>query len=430
MRWPALSLLLWCACATQHAATTPIEATPVEDTVASAFEPEAVVGAPAVTAKPPPPLADLRAPLKEAVEAATRALSNKDLEAAREASARATKAAEALSAMDRVTTAELSFKVALAGGAVDDAQQTARAWRARCAGDGLDACRAAANAALLSTSRLDPSLTRGLKEEVDDVKKAESCLKASERAHKPEKCFADAEKTAKAHHDELLLSRAALVRALAAPEARQPALLATVGLRCEAPGCVAVRRRALAVLVARARAEKKPDDLARYALLDAQAFATLAAPAERTWARPPETDAACATVDATNGPGACRKLEKQLNGGWSFKDFSKDKPRDGLSADEVRTVNEHYAPLLQECLGAQARRLTPPDAVRYEVRWMVFNDGRVGEVHFKNPAADGSELGKCLRAQFELWRYPRYEGEWQHVEQAFTVSAVERRSGR
>jgi hypothetical protein len=96
----------------------------------------------------------------------------------------------------------------------------------------------------------------------------------------------------------------------------------------------------------------------------------------------------------------------------------------------VRTVNEHYAPLLQECLSAQARRLKPPDAVRYEVRWMVFNDGRVGEVHFKNANFDSSELGQCLRTQFETWRYPRYEGEWQHVEQAFTVTAVERRTER
>jgi len=58
---------------------------------------------------------------------------------------------------------------------------------------------------------------------------------------------------------------------------------------------------------------------------------------------------------------------------------------------------------------------------------MVFNDGRVGEVHFAQRALDDSELGLCLKAQFETWRYPRYDGEWQHVEQAFTITAVERR---
>lgn len=423
--------MLWFACATTKPPPPVAAATaPEENTLANAFEPEQTAVAPAVIAKPPPPLADIRAPFKDAVEASTRALSAKDVDAARAEAVRAMKEANSLGVTERVKAAELTFKVAVSAGAAEDAQRAARAWHSTCAGDGLDTCRAAALNALVSTSRLDPATTRALRDEVADVQKAEACFKASERAKKPERCFADAEKTAKSQRDELLLARASFVRALAAPEPRQVALLSAVGQSCDAPACVAVRRRALGQLVARARADKKLEDAARFALKDAQAFASLSAESERAWARPPETDVVCAAFDGANGPGACRKLEKQLTGGWTFKDFSKDKARDGLSAEQVRAVNEHYAPLLQECLSAQARRLKPPDAVRYELRWMVFNDGRVGEVHFKNPAADESELGVCLRAQFETWRYPRYDGEWQHVEQAFTISAVERRSER
>lgn len=423
--------MLWFACATSKP-PPPVTAAaaPEENTLASAFEPEQTAVAPTVTAKPLPPLADVRAPFKDAVDASARALSAKDVDAARTEAARAMKEATTLGVPERVKAAELSFKVAIGSGAAEDAQRAARTWRSTCAGDGLDACRAAALNALVSTSRLDPSTTRALRDEVADVQKAEACFKASERARKPERCFAEAEKTAKEQRDELLLARASFVRALAAPEPRQLAMLSAVGQSCDAPACVVVRRRALAQLVFRARTEKKLEDAARFALKDAQAFATLAAESERLWARPPETDVVCAALDGANGPGACRKLEKQLTGGWTFKDFSKDKARDGLSADQVRTVNEHYAPLLQECLSAQARRLKPPDAVRYELRWIVFNDGRVGEVHFKNPAADESQLGACLRSQFESWRYPRYDGEWQHVEQSFTISAVERRSER
>jgi hypothetical protein len=401
-----------------------------ENSVSSAFEPEAKGVETPVTAKPPPPLADIRAPFREAVDSASRALNANDIETARAGAQRAMQEASTLGVSERVKAAELSFKVAVSAEVAQEAQRAARAWHSTCAGDGIDACRAAALKALVSTSRLAPSTAQAVRSEVAQLQKAEACLKTSERAKKPERCFAAAEKTAKEHHDELLLARAAFVRALAAPQPRQVALLSAVGLNSGALASVAVRRRALAHLVAKARAEQKLEDAARFALKDAQAFATLSPENERLWARPPETDLVCAAFDSASGPGACRKLEKQLTGGWTFRDFSKDKPAEGLSAQHVRTVNEHYAPLLQECLSVQARRLTPPDAVRYELRWMVFNDGRVGEVHFKNPAADESPLGACLREQFKTWRYPRYDGEWQHVEQAFTISAVERRSER
>ncbi|MBL8920466.1 MAG: hypothetical protein JNJ54_16500 [Myxococcaceae bacterium] len=431
MRWPALLTTLTFACATSSPAPAPVtvKADDSGGDVASAFE-EPVPVAPTVTAKPPPPLPDLRAPFREALEAGQRALASRDLDGALTHARRARKESDVLGVAERVKALELSFKVAMASTAGPDAQRVAREWLSSCSGDGADACRAQALNALLSTSQLDPSSASALRDEVAERQKAEACLKTSERAKKPERCFAEAEKTAKHHRDELLLARASYVRALAAPEPRQPALFSAVEQHCDAPACLQVRRRALGRLLAKARADKRLEDAARFALRDAEAFGSTLAEAERVWGRPPEVDVVCAAYDDASGAGACRKLEKQLTGRWTFRDFSKDKPREGLSGDQVRAVNEHYAPLLQECLSAQARRLRPPDAVRYELRWMVFNDGRVGEVHFKDGRHDDSELAKCLRAQFETWRYPRYEGEWQHVEQAFTVSAVERRSER
>jgi hypothetical protein len=136
-------------------------------------------------------------------------------------------------------------------------------------------------------------------------------------------------------------------------------------------------------------------------------------------------DAACSRLDARAGAGACRALERQLSGGWTFRDYSLEHAGEGLTPERVRVVNEHYAPLLQACLTEQARRLTPPDAQTFELRWTVHNDGRVRDAHLQ-PDLDQLPLAKCLRAQFSSWRYPRFEGELQNIEQTFTVTANRR----
>ena len=425
-------MVCWVGCATPSPrAATPSQATTrPADELASAFEPESTAPPTAVVARPPPPLPDVRAPFRDAIERLTRALASKDLDAARAALGEVEQQAQALGLVERQKAAELAFKVAFAAADGPGAQAQARAWLRTCGGDGVEACRAAALNALVSTGRLDAATAKAVRDDVNQVQQAERCLKAAERAKKVDRCVAEAEALARSSKDAFLDARVDYVRALAAPEPRQAALLARLETSCDAPACLSVRRKALAQRMAQARIEKKVDEVARLALTDAHAVSATLPEAERRWGRPPETDAACAAFDVASGPGACRKLEKQLFNGWTFRDFSKDKPKEGLSREQVLAVNEHYAPLLQECLSAQARRLTPPDAARYEVRWMVFNDGRVGEVHFKQAALESSELAGCLRAQFESWRYPRYEGEWQHVEQAFTVTAVERRTAR
>lgn len=432
MRWPALFVTLSFGCATSSpapvVAATPV--TPPDPEVASAFEPEPTAPAPTVTARPPPPLPDVRAAFRAAFESAQRALQTKSTEGAKAEARRAAEEAATLGFVEQMKAAELAFRAAAMAGPAGEARAAAKQWLETCAGDAVESCRAQALSALLSTARLDAASAREVRDEVSALQKTEACLKTAERTRKPERCLPDAEKVVRASRDDFLTARLSLVRALMAPEPKQAALLEGVDGRCEAKACVSVQRRALAELVARARAEKRVDEVARLLLRDGQRLASTLPASERPWARPVALDPACAAVDGASGPGACRKLERQLTGGWTFRDFSKELSRDGLSADQVRAVNEHYAPLLQDCLGAQARRLKPPDAVRYDVRWMVFNDGRVGEVHLRDSRLDDSELGRCLKAQFVSWRYPRYEGEWQHVEQSFTVTAVERRSER
>jgi len=150
--------------------------------------------------------------------------------------------------------------------------------------------------------------------------------------------------------------------------------------------------------------------------------------AERRWARTPEWDAACRAYEEKAGAGAGRAMEQRLLGTYVFTDFSRRTSGDGLDGDTVRTVNAHYEPLLQPCLAEQARRLVAPDAMEFMVYWMVFNDGRVGEVHLRRDL-DETPLAKCLKGSFSDWRYPRYQGEWQHVEQKFMVRATTWRTG-
>ncbi|HVE81303.1 MAG TPA: hypothetical protein VND93_00580, partial [Myxococcales bacterium] len=62
---------------------------------------------------------------------------------------------------------------------------------------------------------------------------------------------------------------------------------------------------------------------------------------------------------------------------------------------------------------------------RYKISWTILNDGHVTNVDAINVDPHGRLMG-CLKGQFAHWRYPRYKGEWQHVEQEFRVSGTTR----
>jgi type IV secretory pathway VirB10-like protein len=174
------------SCATSSPTPAPTTTHAEEPSVAAAFEPEPTA-APPVQVKAPPPLPDVRAPFREASEAAQRALASKDLDGARQEATRATKLAGTLGATERVKAAELTFKVALAAGAAGEAREAARDWLGACGGEGVEVCRTQALNALVSTARLEPAATKELRDEVAELQKAESCFKTSERANKPER---------------------------------------------------------------------------------------------------------------------------------------------------------------------------------------------------------------------------------------------------
>jgi hypothetical protein len=396
-------------------AWAPVEAKPVAEPAAN------------TRVEPLPKPVDRRGPFRDAMAEAQRALSAKQFDEAKAAAARACTEAAALGSDERAKAWGLAFQVALAAGAPGPAIDVALDWRRACGPDAVDACRGAALRALGQVARRKGAPTASLKSLIQSLKDADSCVARAERAANAPPCLAAAEKTAHRHRDELLAARVLYARALAEKNAgKKRALLAKAGARCTTVVCAGLRHQTLVQQKALALAAGDLEGAVKLALEDLAIATSLAEPELRLWVRPPELDALCAKYDAAAGPGACRKLEKEITGGWTFRDFSRDRPSEGLSSEQVKAVNEHYAPLLQQCLSEQARRLTPPDAQRYEVSWTVQNDGRVREVHLRRDL-DDTPLAKCLRQQFAAWRYPRFTGEWQHVEQSFLVTAVERR---
>lgn len=435
-----LAVLVFVSCATTPAppppeAPPPGEATvpaPREDDLAQAFAPtpEEKPAAPAApNVEQPPEPGDRTGPFREALARAQAALSSKQLDDARAAATEACTQADALSADERAKAWALAFKVAHAEGDASRAEDVVLAWRRACGPERLDACRAAAVKALGQVEKLKGAPAKAVKALAKALQDADTCVATAERSGAAPACLAAAEKTAGKHQDALLAARVLYAKALAEKaDAKKAALLEKAAARCPAPPCAGVRRKAFSKLAALALAAGDLDAAVKATVRDAEVAASQVAPEARRWARTSELDRICAKYDAAQGAGACRRLEKQFTGGYTFRDFSKDKATgEGLSAEQVKQVNEHYAPLLQECLAEQARRLLPPDAQRYEVAWTVQNDGRVRTAHLRKDL-DDTPLAKCLRAQFSSWRYPRFSGELQHVEQSFLVTAVERAS--
>lgn len=406
---------------TQHAHPS---ATAREDDLEKAFEPEREDTKPSFVRPVEAAPVDVAAGFKAALAEAQAALRGNQVDAARTAAANAVKEAATLDGEARHRAGQLAFKIELGSGDPTAAETAATAWRLACGPEKAAPCRNAALAGLVSASKLKGA-DQKLRKHADELQAAEVCSLKSDK--KPAPCEATALKLAARERDLYLAQRVLVGQALREPsEPRKVGLLERAVAHCEKPQCAALRRKALSTLIALARARNDVDGAAKLSLREVAVIIGGLPEASRAWARTAMLDQTCVPYDAAHGAGSCRVLERKVLGRWTFHDYSREKAGEGLSADQVRTVNEHFAPLLQECLAAQARRMTPPDAQRYEVRWVVFNDGRVGEVHLRKEL-DDSPLAKCLRDQFMVWRYPRYEGEFQNVTQAFTVTAVQRR---
>lgn len=429
---PLLLVSLGCASSApstqRDARPTADQPAPTQEELSRAFDPEREPpGAQVARAPGPPP--DPYARYADALSVGQSGLKGRDLAAAREAAATAVSEAERLDGDARFQAGQLAFNVAKAGGEAQAAIDAAVTWRKACGPDKADPCRSAALNALASIAKWKDA-PRDLARGAALLKEAEACAAVAEKRRSPSPCEARALSVAEQHDDAFVVARVRLGQALREPDdGRQAALLQRAEKACALRQCEGLRRKALGRLIALAREKNDVDGALKWALREVAVVADGLPEPWRPYSRTPALDQACVSYDTAHGAGSCRAREKQELGAWSFHDFSKGPAGQGLSADQVRTVNDHYAPLLQECLSEQARRMTPPDAQRFEVRWLVFNDGRVGEAHLRKDL-DASPLANCLRAQFVVWRYPRYEGELQHVQQSFTVTAVERRMMR
>ncbi len=405
----------------------------------TAFDPEqpaAPKEAPrAIEARKPAPGVDeeaaARSTYDEQLRAAHAALESGKLDEARTAAQAAGQAAQALFPADQQRAAELLFKVEREANDGPAAAKAGWAWLNTCGPDRVDACRAKVLASLTSLTA-KPGPPPGLKEKVRELQDADACLGKAEVARKTSGCLEQAHALYRRQKDKLMEARVVWAKAVAAlQEAKKKeeavALLDRAASECQELRCGSVRRKALVQRRMIALRDKDLDEAARDALLEVKLASAMLPRAQRTYARTMDAERICAQLDAKEGQGSCRKLEKKLNGEYSFRDFSAGKTLPGLGQDKVKEVNEHYACLLEECLAAQADRLRPPDSETYEVRWMVLNDGRVGEVHLRRKEDDESPLAECLRQQFAVWRYPKYQGEFQHVEQRFIVTARARR---
>lgn len=334
-------------------------------------------------------------------------------------------------ALEVQARAHLSLKDAEA------ARKTAEAWLLSCGPDKPDGCRSRALWVLGRAAAVGK--LPNLKARVEKLAEHDACVRKAEggmgRAEgKPPECLDEAMGAYRAGRDHLMQMRVQYARgvAISGKEGqRQAAVFAFARAEgmCKEPRCVGWRRKALKRLSVLYAIEGDLPKSAETALGEAHLLATTLPDEVKMWAMTPAAVAACEKLDAKAGPGTCRKLEKQKFGSHVFLDFSQQKVRGqgALSPSDVKRVNAHYGVLVEACLEAEKTRLPPLTAYKYEVKWVVQNDGSVSQIQIGGDGRENSPLGQCLKDQFGNWRYPRYAGEFQHVAQSFTLSNRQRR---
>lgn len=414
---------------------------PDEAALSAAFDaPEAPVAPPSSTLPSAVPQVDPRAEaqaaLREQLHLAEKAIDAGQLDEADKAfGALASKIPQA-APEDRQSFHQLSVQLAAARKEAKPAREAAQAWLLSCGPLKPDGCRNKALAALERSSELTPK-SPAVRERAKRLRSADQCLKTAEAGARskapPPPCLDEAAAAYRKMNDQLMIARVYLAKGLGLSSepkktAQAISLIEKAERTCRDPRCVSVRHKALASLRSMHLAANDLEKAARAALSESRLGAEELPPADRLYSWSEEADRVCARYDASAGAGSCRKLEKSLFGDYAFRDFSKQMAGEGLPSQTVKAVNEHYGVLLQECLGLEAERLVPPNSVTYSVRWMVTREGRVDQLVVGQKDQPEGSLATCLRRQFALWRYPRYEGEDQHVEQSFTVSARERRT--
>jgi hypothetical protein len=331
----------------------------------------------------------------------------------------------------------LRLQVGAARAVKDDAAAHALTWKwlLVCGPTEPDRCRRDALAEAGRTAKAAPAPAAAAAR-ITEVKTHDACLRAAEAAARRKDaplpgCLDAALAHYRSQGDRLMLARLQLARAesknrAGAPEARRE--LERASGACGEPRCLEVRRRALQRLAGAHLLAGDVEAAARVALSEMHLHAQALPPARRPWAWSEDAEKACRALDGHSGEGSCRKLEGRLFARHLYRDFSAAPAKgEGLTPDQVRAVNAHYGVSLEPCLAEEAARLRPPAQERYTVRWTVGNDGRVTQFQMDRNELHRAPLAVCLRQKLGLWRYPRFHGELQHVEQTFGVSAAVRR---
>lgn len=318
----------------------------------------------------------------------------------------------------------------------ESTRKTAEAWLLSCGPDKPDSCRSRALWVLGRAAAAGKM--PNLKARVEKLTEHDKCVRKAEggqgRAEgKAPECLDEAMGAYRSGKDLLMQMRVQYARGVAISgkaEQRQAAIFAFAraeGL-CKEPRCAGWRRKALKRLSTLYAIDGDLQKSAEMALAEAHLYASTLPDEVKQWAMTAEALDRCEKLDAKSGPGTCRKLEKQKFGQHLFVDFSQQKTRgSGLTAADVKRVNSHFGILVEACLDAEKGRIPPLSQYTYKVKWVVQNDGSVAKVQVGGDGRQDSSLGQCLVTQFNNWRYPRYAGEFQHVEQDFTIANRTRR---
>jgi hypothetical protein len=255
------------------------------------------------------------------------------------------------------------------------------------------------------------------------LKSAVACVESCEKYKKYLACADKAAASVKEFFDEELAMRLAVVKSIQEKKTeKQMAALESLKENCKTFSCA---RGQMHVARAHVDLAKGTPGVLKMVIHEQNQLNALSAENRKMWARSTNWNRACAELELTT-PGKCRALEKEMLNQLTFTDFTSQAAGDALTSEHVKMVNAHYAPVIQNCLTEQAKRMTPPDAQQFKMTWVVANNGLVTEAHLRKDL-DDTLLAQCIRNQFANWRYPTFTGELQNVEQTFTVTAVERR---
>jgi hypothetical protein len=342
------------------------------------------------------------------------------------------KQAESLGPSEQQEAADLAFQVAAKAEDHRKMRTSADRWLLSCGPDRVASCRQKALSAFEKAAR-GPPRSASSEERLKQIRKADHCLQAIESGGKTASvpaCLADATDLYRRIGDHLMLARALFLRGVAdaANEKKLISSISELGYAdsaCDEARCASQRRKVLERLIdLNARAGDVEE--AAKAAIRAMEIANTARSSEPLYARTRAVEQTCARLDDKSGPGTCRALEKRLTGHYTFHDFTKERAGDSLPPEKVHQVGREYGVLIDECLRAEAERMTPPAVATYTVRWVVNNSGLIEQLHMEKKDLDDGALANCLRKQASIWRYPRTNGELQHIEQAFTIRATER----